>query len=166
MNLRSISLAALLVGVGGASPYVDAIAGPGSEESEIVTLLDDLVNAYEAKDIPLIMSAYVPDESLVVFDVAPPYKYVGARAYTGFYEKFYADYPGPIKVTARERSITVRGSTAYAHEIDTWVVTSKDGVSESVTALETYVFAKIGGRWLIVHEHASIPVDMSAASRE
>lgn len=165
MNLRPIALAALLCGIV-ASPCVVATDSPGSGEAEIGKLLDDLVDAYEAKDIPLIMSAYVPDESLVVFDVAPPYKYVGAKAYTGFYEKFYADYPGPVTVTAKERSITVRGSTAYAHEIDTWVVTSKGGVSESVTALETYVFARIDGKWFIVHEHASIPVDMSAANPE
>ncbi len=163
MNLHSILIATFFI-VLGASPHVGADGSPKSDEAQIEKLLEDLVKAYIAKDVPQIMSAYVPDESLVVFDVAPPYQYVGAKAYTKFYEKFYADYPGAIDVSAKGRNIIVRGETAYVYEVDTWVVTSKDGVSESITAQETYIFGKNAGKWLIIHEHASVPVDVSAPS--
>lgn len=163
MNGPMILFAALVIALG-VSPNVNAEDTISNEKAQIQKLLEGLVVAYKARDIPRIMSAYVPDESLVVFDVAPPYKYVGAKAYTKFYEKFYADYPGPIDVIAKERNVIVRGDTAYAYEVDTWVVTPAAGQSESITAQETYVFGKIAGKWLILHEHASVPVDVSADS--
>ena len=49
---------------------------------------------------------------------------------------------------------------AFSHEFDTWRVTDMDGKQLSFTGRETYVYQKIQGRWLIVHEHCSVPVDI------
>jgi len=36
-----------------------------------------------------------------------------------------------------------------------------DGTSLDITTRVTHDYEKIGGRWLIVHEHVSVPIDMS-----
>jgi len=164
MNYRTICLVAGL----GLFLFAHKICAAESLDNtdEVQQLLDDLVAAYKTKDIPSIMSAYLPDERLVVFDVTPPYKFVGARAYRQFFADFYAEFPGPIDVVATQRSITRNGDFAFAHETDTWNVTSKDGERTSMATLETYVFQKIQGRWFIVHEHASVPADTSASTAQ
>ncbi|TME75077.1 MAG: hypothetical protein E6I48_07855, partial [Chloroflexi bacterium] len=51
------------------------------DQAAIKKLLNDLAAAFGAKDIDRIMSFYVPDESLFVFDSIPPRQYVGAKAW-------------------------------------------------------------------------------------
>ncbi|HEV7785554.1 MAG TPA: nuclear transport factor 2 family protein, partial [Thermoanaerobaculia bacterium] len=47
----------------------------------------------------------------------------------------------------------------YARGIDRWVITGKDGKPLEVVFRFTDVLKKIDGKWLIVHEHLSVPVD-------
>src|SRR5215472_12490616 len=53
------------------------------------------IEAFRAKDINKILSLYVPDDSLVVFDAVPPRQYVGLKAFHKDYEGFFAVFPGP-----------------------------------------------------------------------
>ncbi len=43
------------------------------------------------------MKVYVPDESLVIFDIIPPRQYVGANAFRTDWENFVALFMGPMK---------------------------------------------------------------------
>jgi hypothetical protein len=56
-------------------------ARAGSNDVEQIGVLEtNLAAAAEARNLDAIMKAYVPDESLFVFDVIPPREYVGAEA--------------------------------------------------------------------------------------
>ncbi len=130
-----------------------------SDERAIRTIYDGYSAAVTSKDINTIMSFYVPDESLVVFDAFPPRQYVGAVAYRRDYEEFFAAFPGPVKSAITDVRITTAGTLAFAHGIDRWVVAGKDGQPLELVFRFTDVFRKINGKWLIVHEHLSVPVD-------
>ena len=60
------------------------------DQAAIKKVLTDLGAAIGAKDIDRIMSFYVPDESLFVFDSIPPRQYVGAKAWRKDFEGFFA----------------------------------------------------------------------------
>jgi ketosteroid isomerase-like protein len=53
------------------------------------------------------------------------------------------------------------GPVAYTHFINSGTMTDKDGTQSHVVVRSTDVWRKIDGKWLIVEEHNSVPVDMA-----
>jgi len=49
---------------------------------------------------------------------------------------------------------------AYSHSIQHVAGTDKQGKKLDLTVRVTDVYKKARGRWLIVHEHVSVPVDL------
>jgi hypothetical protein len=68
-------------------------------------------------DANAIMKAYVPDESLVVFDVVPPRQHVGAKAYTKDWSDFLGTFKGALKFEIRDLAITADGNMGFGHSI-------------------------------------------------
>ena len=66
---------------------------------------------------------------------------------------------GPIAVSLAELKITVAGSVAYTHCVNDVTLTAKDGSKEHIVVRVTDVLRKQNGKWLIVLEHISVPVD-------
>ena len=130
------------------------------DEQKIRALAKELISAYENKDIKKIMSFYVPNETFVVFDLTPPPQFVGYKTEWKNYEDFYAAFPGEVDIDVAQFEVTVDGNMAFSHEFDTWRITDKDGKKLSFTGRETYVYQKTQGKWVIVHEHCSVPVDI------
>jgi uncharacterized protein (TIGR02246 family) len=130
-----------------------------ADEQAIRGMYDRYSAAVEAKDVDAIMSFYIPDETLVAFDAFPPRQYVGATAYRKDYADFFAAFPGPAKSDASDIHVETSGPLGYARGIDRWVITGKDGKPLEVVFRFTDVLKKIDGKWLIVHEHLSVPVD-------
>ena len=97
------------------------------DEKTIRALNQRFSAAVKAKDINKIMSVYVPDERLFVFDAVPPRQYVGAKAYRKDFEEFFAAFPGPAASEVTDLSITVAGTLGFSHGIDTWTLTDKEG---------------------------------------
>jgi len=158
MKHRGWFVGALLISAmfSGIALRVDA---QSADEKAIRALYQRYSDAFRAKDINKIMSVYVPDESLVVFDAVPPRQYVGAKAYRKDYEDFFAIFPGPNAGRISDLSVTTAGTLAYAHSIGTFVLTDKSGKQVTWVFRLTDVFRKLNGKWLIVHEHVSWPVD-------
>jgi ketosteroid isomerase-like protein len=106
------------------------------------------------------MSCYLPGDQLFVFDVVPPREYVGWNAYKKDWQGLFAAYPGPATNVISEQTINVSGSLAYGHNVQAGTFTRKDGTKASFTTRTTDIYRKIGGKWLIVEEHNSVPVDL------
>ena len=73
--MASMMLGTALLGLAGAADTKT------DDRAAIKALEEKFAAAISAKDIDRIMSFYVPDESLFVFDCIPPRQYVGAKAY-------------------------------------------------------------------------------------
>jgi ketosteroid isomerase-like protein len=108
-----------------------------------------------------VMAGYAPGDQLFVFDLVPPREYPSWDAYKKDWQELFAQFSGPIHNTNSELSITVDGSTAYSHYISAGMMTAKDGTTSELTVRITDVYRKIGGKWLIVLEHVSVPVDLA-----
>jgi uncharacterized protein (TIGR02246 family) len=128
--------------------------------ADIRALEDRFVAAFNAKDVNAIMKVYAPGRTLFVFDVIPPRQYVGAAAYRKDWQTFLDSFNGPITGELTNLDIVADRNLAYSHSIQRVTGTDKQGKKLDLTVRVTDVYQKIHGRWLIIHEHVSVPVDL------
>jgi ketosteroid isomerase-like protein len=81
-------------------------------------------------------------------------------------EDLFAQFPGPVEADLSELKVVADGTFGYAHLIDHSALTDKDGKKVESTVRTTDVFRKMGGKWLIVHEHNSVPVDLATGKAD
>jgi ketosteroid isomerase-like protein len=132
----------------------------GDGKSSIEALEARFIAECNAKDVNAIMKEYAPGAALFVFDVIPPRQYAGWDAYKKDWQDTFAAFPGPVKFSIADLSVTVVGTVGYGHSIQQGHLTRKDGSAVDVVVRVTDVYRKLHGRWLIVQEHVSVPVDV------
>jgi uncharacterized protein (TIGR02246 family) len=142
-----------------AKPAAAKPAGP-NDRAQIMALKRRLNDGFVAKDAKKVMSFYARD-GLFVFDVTPPRQHVGWADYKKDWEALFAAFPGPLSNEVTELSVTVAGDVAYGHDVEPGHYTAASGAKTDLTVRVTDVYRKIGGRWLIVQEHVSVPVDLA-----
>lgn len=158
MKLRTFLVTGILfsLAVTAGSPLLTA---QSSDEAAIKALYDKFNDAFQKKDANAVMAGYSPD--VFVFDVGTPREYPTWDAYKKDFEVFFKMFPGPINSTISEVHITVVGSVAYSHVIDDANLTAADGSKTRLVVRVTDVLRKSKGKWLIVQEHVSVPVDFT-----
>ncbi len=162
MNRLKVFFMTLLVG---ATCFASSCA-PANGEAEINASAQRLVAAVNAKDMDGIMAYYTPDESLLVFDVVTPRQYVGATAYRKNWEGFLGPYPTTVHAELNDWKTEADGNLGYGHGIFHVNGPDKDGKPLDITVRVTDVFKKLNGKWLVVHEHVSWPVDMATGKAD
>ena len=130
------------------------------DEAAITALEHRYTAAFNDKNVNDIMANYVAGESLFVFDVTPPRQHIGWADYKKDWEDLFAAFPGPILLEMTDLKITVVGPQAYGHNIQSGFFTRRDGSKLDLVVRVTDVYRKMNGRWLIVQEHVSVPVDV------
>ncbi|MBV8373281.1 MAG: nuclear transport factor 2 family protein [Candidatus Eremiobacteraeota bacterium] len=127
--------------------------------AEVAALYDRFAEAFRNKDLNGVMSLYVHNDSLFAFDVSPPREYVGWNAYRDDWKSLFASFRGPIHFAIVDLAIVASGDVAYTHSLQRVSGTSPDGKLQHLVVRVTDVLRKFDGKWLIVQEHASVPVD-------
>jgi uncharacterized protein (TIGR02246 family) len=135
-------------------------AAANADKAAIQALEDTYNEGFIAKDVDKVMSVYLPGKELFVFDVVPPREYRGSDAYRKDFEGLFAAFPGPVKNTISEQTIHVVGSLAYGHNVQTGEFVGHDGAKVKIVVRTTDIYRKVDGKWLIVEEHNSLPVDL------
>ncbi len=111
------------------------------------------------------MKFYVPAEDLVLFDVIPPLQYVGADAVRKDWQGFLGGLK-TIKVENLQLDIVANGKLAFARYIQPVSAVDTKDKPMDMTLRITDCLRKIKGKWVIVHEHVSVPVDMMTGKPE
>ncbi|MGH6878058.1 MAG: YybH family protein [Rhizomicrobium sp.] len=138
-----------------------ATASPeGNAKSEIQALEDHFAAAVTAKDLDAIMKVYARGQDLFVFDVVPPRDYAGWDAYRKDWKAFLDGIKGPIKFTLNDLVVHTDGTLGYSHSIQHMTGTDTKGKPYDLTVRVTDAYRKIDGKWRIVQEHVSVPVDL------
>lgn len=133
-----------------------------ADKAQIQALEEQLAAAIAAKDVDKILTFYAPGEDLFVFDLIPPRQYVGADAWRKNFEGFFATVAaGPMTNQISDLDITADGKIAFAHYTSHMTTTDKSGAKVEMVMRSTDGLKKIKGKWLIVHEHNSVPVDLA-----
>lgn len=128
-----------------------------ASETEIRNLLTRWEQAFRAKDVDGVMSAYAPGEVLVAFDIVPPLAKRGSDAYRRNYEEFFEMFSGPLEVELRDLRIIASEDVAFLHCFDRMSGTLVDGQRFDLWLRVTSGLQKINGEWRIVHDHVSVP---------
>ena len=131
--------------------------------AQIKAMEDALTRAVNARDLDAVMSAYLGGDGLFVFDVVPPRQFVGAAAFRADRKAFLA---GPISYRTSDLVVETHGTVAFGHKILHAVGADGAGHAYDFTARVTDVYRKIDGKWLIVQEHASVPVDATTGTAD
>jgi ketosteroid isomerase-like protein len=151
--LISVSLAIVGIGVVAAT---HAQATSDSDKAEVMALNQHLITAYNSKDVSAIMAFYSDDPNAIFFEDTIPLQFnkaTLAKATEMFY-KSVSDFHARVESV----DVLVSGDLGVVHYIvlNTW--TDKSG-THSQTSRYTGVDRKEGGKWLVWHEHFSVPFD-------
>lgn len=128
---------------------------------EIKAIQLSIARDAEKRDLDGIMSHYVKGDKLFVFDAYPPRQYVGWDAFRGDWKDFLDALKGPISYKLGELYAVSDGQFGYTHMVQYIRGTRQDGKPFALNLRETDAYRKIDGKWMIVHVHASVPVDLT-----
>lgn len=128
------------------------------DRAAISRLYQQFATAFRHRDVDAVMSLYVHNNTLFVFDVGTPREHVGWDSYRADWKTTFAGMKGNPGFTIGELKITIAGDTAYTSSIQT--VAGNLGNLHKLVVRVTDVLRKVDGKWLIVQEHVSVPIDL------
>lgn len=137
-------------------------SAPSSDaaEQEIRALLDRWQTAFEGRDVARVMSIYQPDANLIVYDFGPAAEQRGSDELRRDYARFFARFKGPLESDLRNLHVATEPTVAFSYAMQRVRGTSTDGSKVELWVRFTQGYRKVSGRWMVVHEHLSVPVDM------
>jgi ketosteroid isomerase-like protein len=130
-------------------------------EALIRQRVEDAVKALNAKDIDGLMSLYAPD--IVSFDIVPHFgalRYVGDDNKRRAWQEALATFTGPFAYEVHDLNVTTHGELAFAHSLNHVKATLASGRVTDMWLRWTACLRRIGGVWLVVHDHVSVPADL------
>lgn len=126
-----------------------------AEETAIRELITSWAAAVRAKDLQGILAHHADD--FLMFDVPPPFESRGLKAYQKTWDLFYSAQPEPVAFDIKRVEIVAGSDVAFAVALMQCAETNKDGQRVPLDFRLTVGLRKISGRWMIMHEHHSVP---------
>lgn len=129
-------------------------------EAEMRNIIEARANAVRAGDVDAIMADVAGD--VLVFDVVDPLRRTGKQASRECAAAWVSSYGGRIGLEIRDLQITVDGDVAFSHALTHVTGTLKSKTTVDMWFRTTLGFRRITGRWLIVHDHGSVPFNVES----
>jgi len=98
------------------------------------------------------------------FDVVPPLRFVGSAALRGRFLQWFDSYEGSISIEVRDLNILASGDIAVAYWLSRAKGTLKNGREVGFWVRATICYQRSNDRWLVTHEHISLPVNFESGS--
>jgi uncharacterized protein (TIGR02246 family) len=131
-----------------------------SDQAGVEALFQRLAAAHAARDADAIVAAYAPDA--VIYDLSPP---LGRRGINrDEVAKWLASWDGPVLLDAMDVDLTVSGDLAFSSAFNR-MRGRQNGEDQDIWFRTTMCLRKLNGRWLIVHDHSSVPFYMDGSDR-
>lgn len=125
--------------------------------SGIRALVESQAQAIRDKDADGVMIHNAPD--MLSFDIVAPLRQRSAEVVRERLRHWFDAFDGGIGCEVRELEVATSGDTAFAHFLQRFSGTNISGMAIDMWVRVTMGLRRIGGRWLIVHEHVSDPFD-------
>ncbi len=129
-----------------------------SDEAQIRMLIEARVEATRNKDINGALASITPD--VVVFDVVNPLHFRGSDAERKRAQEWFSSFRGPIGYEIRDLVIVTGDDVAFSHCLNRYSGTTTSGGELGMWVRVTTCYRKIDGKWMITHEHQSVPFDV------
>jgi uncharacterized protein (TIGR02246 family) len=131
-------------------------AQPTADEKEILALIERWSKAVRDLDLNGIREHH--DANIRMFDVPPPFSSRGIEGYMATWETFFGSAEKPVMFHFTDIEITAGTDVAFATAVGHCVTTDKVGQREPLDFRLTMGLRKSNdGRWIIMHEHHSLP---------
>lgn len=131
-----------------------------TEKAAIDAVLEAARRGHHDKDAAAVGALFSPDA--VIFDLAPP---LGHRLDVPGLAAWFDGWDGPMDQTWRDLAVTVYGDLAFCHGFLRMSATTRTGEQAEWWQRTTVCLRRVGGAWMIVHEHSSVPFYMDGSYR-
>jgi len=129
-----------------------------TDDATFRKLIDDYCTAWSAGNADAPAKFYAQNDGLVFYDVAP-FSYRSWSEYHEGVKKEFLESADTIKLTAgKDLRVTRRGLVAWTTVTIHLYEKAKDGKTTDVNLRYTGIWEKRGAKWLLVHEHLSVPM--------
>ncbi|RPI29753.1 MAG: DUF4440 domain-containing protein [Acidobacteria bacterium] len=132
-------------------------------EAQIRELIDDWADALRAKDVDRLMSHY--SANIVSFDLAPPLQYQGADSLRKSLQTWFSTFRGPVGFEIRGLDITADEAVAFSRSLNRITGSRTNGEETDVWVRATVCYSRSAGKWVITHEHTSVPLYMDGSEK-
>lgn len=127
-----------------------------TDETEIHVLIDRWSAAVRAQDYSGIRADH--DADMLMFDVPPPFESRGIDAYMVTWDAFFGCADRPVIFHLTDVQVTAGDNVAFVVAVGR-CTERIDGQFKPLEFRLTMGLRKIDGKWIIVHEHHSIPAE-------
>jgi ketosteroid isomerase-like protein len=131
---------------------------------EIRAVIEGKAALLEKGDVEAVMAHYAP--RFVEFTLAPPLRQPGDGRDPAPLREWMATFETPPQRAVTQLEITTDGDVAFATSLDCLTAVPR-GATEGFTLWfrVTIGLRRIEGRWLVTHEHESVPFEMDGSNR-
>jgi ketosteroid isomerase-like protein len=129
-----------------------------TDVTQIREWLGGWTKALRAKDVDGVMAYYAPDP--VLFDLAPPLQYRGEENIRRSWAEWFHTFRGSVGYEISELEITSSDDVAFCPSLNHIHGLRTDAEYTDVWVRATVGLRKLNERWLITHEHYSVPFYM------
>ncbi len=162
MSRSTIPAGILILSMGTAAGAQAPPAKPVGGEPDFKGMFRKTAAAWQTLDPSKAAPFYAKDATLAFFDLAP-LKYAGWDDYAAGAAKVFGGFSS-IKISLNDdMRAQRRGNMAWATSTAHIDLVNKDGSKTPLDVRWTIIWEKRGNDWLIVHEHASIPLPEPAS---
>jgi ketosteroid isomerase-like protein len=126
-----------------------------TDEAAIRELIESWAKAVRTKKINGILANHSPE--ILMFDVPPPIQSKGIEAYKKTWDLFFSWSHNPVVFDISEMNITAGNDVAFVTALMRCAGTEANGERIELEFRLTIGLRRIGGQWIIMHEHHSIP---------
>jgi ketosteroid isomerase-like protein len=130
----------------------------------LVALLQKITEAWSSTDASGVAQYYAQEPGHVYYDITPM-KYNGWQEYAAGYNKLMANYSSVKFILGPDAQAHQHGNLAWS--TTTWrAELVKGGTKETLEGRWTAIFERRGDKWIIVHDHFSVPLPPPAPGPE
>jgi uncharacterized protein (TIGR02246 family) len=126
-----------------------------TDEMLIGEMIESWITALRARDVDALMSHYAPD--VLFYDLSPPLAQNGTEAYRRSWQQWLPTFIGPIGFEMRNLRITTGDDVAFSTSLNRLSGTRTSGEKADFWLRATVCYRKVSGKWLVAHEHVSVP---------
>jgi ketosteroid isomerase-like protein len=126
-------------------------------EREIRQLHEEWFAAARAKDLEASMRPISP--TIVSYEHSAPLQVTDVQEVRAECQRGFELASADFAWTVPDMQVVVRDDLAVAWGLNRMANRSDDGNDEVVWSRGTRVFRRVDGRWMMVHQHVSFPVD-------
>ena len=127
-----------------------------SDQAQIRDVLESWAANTRHGRLDAVLANHAPD--VLIYDVLPPIKYAGAAAYRASWGDWQPDTVGPARFDLQDLTIMAGDEVGFAHGFIQCGGTLESGRVFEDLVRATFCLRKIDGRWVVAHQHISMPV--------